>query len=131
MCGHRAFVRRWLLEWERRYASRISNTTPHLSMFTTAGSGELRTVGYTAAMTQSQNQTARRLLRGVSRDTRDVVLAAVDRGWTVKLTAKGHVQLRHPSGAILYCSGSTSDRRSHHYVQADIAHVERAQANEQ
>lgn len=75
---------------------------------------------------------ARRLLRGVSRDTRDVVLAAVDRGWTISLTTKGHVQLRHPSGAMIFCSGSTSDSRSHRYVRADIARIERAaQASEQ
>lgn len=65
-----------------------------------------------------------RLLRGVSRDTRAEILQAIQRGWTVKLTAKGHVQLRHPSGAIVHAAGSTSDVRSVRALRADLRRAE-------
>lgn len=65
-------------------------------------------------------------LRGVHRDTRAIVLDAATRGWTYRLTAKGHVQLRHPSGAIVIASGSTSDRRAVQALTADLRRVERA-----
>lgn len=78
-------------------------------------------------MTKTRAKTdQRRLLRGVSRDTRDAVLEAAERGWTYRLTAKGHVQLRHPSGAIVVTAGSTGDRRSLQHLRADLARVEKA-----
>lgn len=73
----------------------------------------------------TKNQITRRVLRGVNRDTRAVILEAVDHGWTVRITAGGHVQLRHPSGAIVIAACSSSDRRSLLALRADIRRVER------
>jgi hypothetical protein len=70
------------------------------------------------------NQT--RLLRGVSRDTRAEIRGALARGWTASLTAKGHVQLRHPSGAIVHAAGSPSDYRSVIALRTDLRRAERS-----
>jgi hypothetical protein len=70
-------------------------------------------------MTQTQTPD-RRILRGVSRDIRDEILAAFNRGWTARLTRKGHVQLRHPNGAIVHAASSTGDRRSVKALRADL-----------
>ena len=64
-------------------------------------------------------------LRGVTPEVRDEVLRAVERGWSIGLTARGHPRLVHPSGAIVICSGTTGDRRAVRQLRADLLRVER------
>ena len=66
-----------------------------------------------------------RTLRGVDRDTRAEILAAEKRGWTARWTGKGHIRLEHPSGAIVFSSGSSSDCRSVRALRSDLRRVER------
>ena len=63
-----------------------------------------------------------------NRDLRRIVRDAEARGWTCDLTRKGHLKLRHPSGAIVIAAWSPSDHRALKNLEARLRRVERGQA---
>jgi predicted RNA binding protein YcfA (HicA-like mRNA interferase family) len=52
---------------------------------------------------------------------RQHVRRAVAQGWRASLTKGSHVRLIHtPTGAVVFCSGTPSDRRAAAQVVADL-----------
>lgn len=65
-------------------------------------------------------------LRGVPRELRATVTAAVARGWVLnKPRGNGHFKLAHPSGQCVWVSMSPSDRQANRLLGNDIRRVER------
>jgi predicted RNA binding protein YcfA (HicA-like mRNA interferase family) len=52
---------------------------------------------------------------------REAVRRAIKAGWVAELTGKSHVKLRHPSGIVVFASGTPSSQRAGANMLADLA----------
>jgi hypothetical protein len=53
------------------------------------------------------------MTKGLAREVRDLALEALERGWEVRPTRRGHLALLCPCGAhLVHLAGTPSDRRS-------------------
>lgn len=60
----------------------------------------------------------------MNRDVRDVVDAAVGRGWEI-VREGPHMQMRHPNGALTHVSSTPSDRRAASRIDTTFRRLER------
>jgi predicted RNA binding protein YcfA (HicA-like mRNA interferase family) len=58
---------------------------------------------------------------------REPIRAAERAGWVATLTRKNHVRLRHPTGIVIYASGTPSCQRAAANMLADLARALRRQ----
>ncbi|HEY9377889.1 MAG TPA: hypothetical protein VIQ02_12430 [Jiangellaceae bacterium] len=55
---------------------------------------------------------------------REVVRDAIHRGWEVSWTGKQHIRLRHPSGAVVICSGTPRTDIAVYKTEKRLADIE-------
>ena len=63
----------------------------------------------------------------MKKDLAKLFKVARERGWTVTRTPRGHFQMRHPNGALVYTGSTPSDGRTLRNVRADLRRAEAPQ----
>lgn len=75
----------------------------------------------TTPLTTAQSD---KILRGLRGRNKAFIRDMVGRGWTWKLCGSGHIQFRHPNGAVVHCS-MTASEKSRKAFEADVKRAER------